>query len=56
MNGNDLQVLTNMLDPSKLTVVKRDTVEATREATVSMMPSGLLDTLSSDEIIDLIAF
>ena len=56
MNGTELQVMTNMLDPSQLTVVDRETVEETREATVSMMPSGLLDTLTSDEIIDLIAY
>lgn len=56
MNGNQLQVLTNMLDPSSLTNVKRDTIEATKEATTSMMPEGLLDTFTKEEVADLVAY
>ena len=56
MNGNQLAVMTNMLDPSDQTQVKRDTVEETRPATTSMMPSGLLDTFTPDDIADLIAY
>ncbi|MGI9472269.1 MAG: L-sorbosone dehydrogenase [Rubripirellula sp.] len=56
MNGNDLRVMTNMLDPSQLATVKRDTVEATRSAKTSMMPEGLLDTFTPDEIADLVAY
>lgn len=56
MNGNDLRVMTNMLDPSQLALVKRDTVEATRAAKTSMMPAGLLDTFQPDEIADLVAY
>jgi putative heme-binding domain-containing protein len=56
MSGNNLKVMTNMLDPSQLTTVGRDTVEATRPATTSMMPAGLLDTFEPNEIADLIAY
>ncbi len=56
MNGNQLQVLTNMLDPSALTNVKRDDIESTRPATTSMMPEGLLDTFTKEEIADVVAY
>jgi hypothetical protein len=48
--------MTNMLDPSQLVLVKRDTVESTSPAKNSLMPSGLLDTFSQDEIADLVAY
>jgi mono/diheme cytochrome c family protein len=56
MNSNDLQVMTNILDPSELQVVKRNTVATTRPAKVSMMPAGLLDTFTPAEIADLVAY
>lgn len=56
MSGNQLQILTNMLDPSSLTNVNRDTIESTRTATTSMMPEGLLDTFNKAEIADLVAY
>ncbi len=56
MNGNQLQVLTNMLDPSQLTNIRRDKIESTRPATTSMMPAGLLDTFNEQEIADLVAY
>ncbi|MCC9603674.1 c-type cytochrome [Stieleria sp. JC731] len=56
MSGNRLRVMTNMLDPSSLTDVNRDTVEETRPSKTSMMPSGLLETFSDEEIADLVAY
>lgn len=56
MNGDQLRVMTNMLDPSSLETVKRDEVEATMPAANSMMPEGLLDTLTAEEIVDLVAY
>lgn len=56
MNGNQLQVMTNMLDPSQLTKVNRDAVELTRPSSTSMMPAGLLNTFTKEEIADLIAY
>ena len=56
MRGNELRVMTNMLDPSSQTVVKRDTVEATAPSKTSMMPAGLLDTFTAEEIVDLVAY
>ncbi len=56
MSGNRLSVMTNMLDPSELTAVDRDSILETQPAPTSMMPDGLLDTLSKDEIADLVAY
>jgi putative heme-binding domain-containing protein len=56
MSGNQLRVMTNMLDPSKLESVDRESVEETRPASNSMMPAGLLDTFTEQEIADLVAY
>ncbi|NND96158.1 MAG: c-type cytochrome [Pirellulaceae bacterium] len=56
MRGNELKVMTNMLDPSSLAIVMRDEIEATQPAKNSMMPSGLLDSFNQDEIADLVAY
>ena len=56
MNGNNLQVLTNLLDPSSLTSINRDEIELMRPAPNSMMPAELLDTLNPEEIMDLLGY
>ncbi len=56
LNGDNLMVLTNMLDPDSLVGVKRSEVEASQVSKSSMMPEGLLDTLTKDEILDLMAY
>jgi hypothetical protein len=56
MNGERLQVLTNMLDPSSVVSVRRDEIEEVRPSSNSMMPAGLLDTLSEEEILDLLGY
>jgi putative heme-binding domain-containing protein len=56
MNNNDLSVLTNMLDPSALTNLNRDQIEEARPATTSMMPAGLLDTFTEEEIVQLMGY
>jgi putative heme-binding domain-containing protein len=54
--GNSMQVLTDMLNPNSLTAVNQAQVEDMKPSTVSMMPEGLLNTLSQDEILDLLAY
>lgn len=56
MNGNALQVITNMLDPANQTSIDRGEIEIIRPAPNSMMPAGLLDTLTKEEIADLLAY
>jgi len=56
MNANNLSVLTNMLDPSSLTNLNRDQIEEARPAKTSMMPTGLLDTFTEAEIVQLMGY
>ncbi len=56
MAGNQLRVMTNMLDPSALVDVDRTNIEETAPTNLSMMPKGLIDTLSQEEIVDLVAY
>jgi putative heme-binding domain-containing protein len=56
LHGDTMHVMTDMLNPSKLTNVDSKKVESMKVSKVSMMPEGLLDTLKEDEILDLIAF
>ena len=55
-HGENMSVMTNMLDPNGLTNVDRRKVESMELSKVSMMPEGLLDTFKEDEILDLIAY
>lgn len=56
LNQQNLMIMTNMLDPQNFTVLSRDDIVAARPSPVSMMPGGLLDTLSAEEIADLLAY
>jgi hypothetical protein len=56
LSGDNIQVMTNMLDPGSLTSIRTDSIEESLPAKASMMPNGLLDTLSSEEALDLIAY
>jgi putative heme-binding domain-containing protein len=55
-HGENMSVLTNMLDPNALVNVDRRKVESMELSKVSMMPEGLLDTFKEAEILDLIAY
>ena len=56
LNGKNYRVIEDMLKPGKFTNVNVDQIEAMKPAQNSMMPEGLLDNLTKDEILDLIAF
>ena len=56
LNGDTLMILTNMLDPGNFTNLKRSEIDSSKPSPNSMMPSGLLDTLSQAEILDLLAY
>jgi putative heme-binding domain-containing protein len=56
MSGDDLKVNTDMRDPDMIANVKRADVRAIKPSEVSMMPEALLDTLSQEEILDLLAY
>jgi hypothetical protein len=56
LSGNNIMVITNMLEPGKFTNVPRNTVDEQFAGKKSMMPEALLDTFSEEEILDLMAF
>ena len=50
------EVMSNLLQPQKLTRVDKDRIEEQVRAKVSAMPNGLLDVLTRQEIGDLMTF
>ena len=56
LNGDNMMVMTNMMEPNNLTGINRRKVESVNPAKNSMMPAGLIDTLKEDEIMDLLAY
>lgn len=50
------ELMTNLLTPGKLTRVLKDEIDQQVKSKISAMPSGLLDTLTKDEIGDLLTF
>jgi putative heme-binding domain-containing protein len=55
-NGDRITVNTNMLDPNATESVNRRRIEHMEPATTSMMPTGLLNTLHEEELLDLMAY
>jgi putative heme-binding domain-containing protein len=55
-NGEGITVNTNMQDPNATVTVNRNNIESMELSKVSMMPTGLLNTLHEDELLDLMAF
>jgi putative heme-binding domain-containing protein len=56
LSGDGITLLTNMLDPSSTVTVNRGNIESQKLSKLSMMPTGLLDTLKEDDVLDLLAY
>ncbi len=56
LNGENYMVQEDMIDPGRFTNIKVAEIEAMKPSKVSMMPVGLLDTLTKDDILDLLAY
>ncbi len=56
LNGDTVMVNTNMLDPNAMETIDRKSIELMGPAKSSMMPTGLLNTLNDEELLDLMAF
>ena len=56
LSGDALRVNQNMLDPNSTVTVDRKMIDEQQPSKVSMMPSGLLDTLTEAELLDLMAY
>jgi len=56
LNGDSISVNTDMLNPNGIVGVNRNNIDEIRPSKLSMMPAGLLDTLTAEEVIDLTAY
>ena len=56
LSGNRYMVQPDMIKPNDVVWLNADEIEATKPATVSVMPTGLLDNLNREEILDLLAY
>jgi putative heme-binding domain-containing protein len=56
LQGSNLSICPDMLDPNRQVNVKREDIEEMKPSLVSLMPEGLLDTLNRDEVLDLVAY
>lgn len=54
--ADEIQVVINPLAKDRPTVIERKQIEERLKSPVSLMPSRLLDKLSREEILDLVAF
>ncbi|MCZ2340497.1 MAG: c-type cytochrome, partial [Bacteroidales bacterium] len=56
LHGDVLHVNTDMLNPNGQVSVKRNNIDTMKPSKLSMMPTGLLDTLHEEEVLDLMAY
>ena len=56
LSQDQVMVATNMLDPKSETKIRRDEIDKQYPSPVSTMPAGLLNTLSEEEVLDLLAY
>ncbi len=56
LNGDNWKINTNMLNPDEQTTIDVKNIEEVAPSKTSMMPSGLLNTLNEEEILDLVAY
>ncbi|MDB6005648.1 MAG: Cytochrome c-containing lipoprotein, partial [Prosthecobacter sp.] len=54
--GGFLQVATNPTAPGDITEVRSDKITSRQVSPVSLMPPGLINSMSQDEVADLIAY
>jgi putative heme-binding domain-containing protein len=54
--GDNMTIMPNMMEPNTLISVNRRLVETMENSKLSMMPTGLLDALKEDEVLDLLAY
>ena len=56
LSGDTLNVIEDMFDPGHFTGVKRSDIEEMKASDVSQMPVGLLNSLTAEEVQDLVAY
>ena len=55
-NDDEYKIVIDPLAKDKATVILKDEVEASKKSKLSLMPSGLLNKLTKEEILDLVAY
>jgi len=55
-SGTEVKLIENPLVKAEPIVIKKSTIESRKLSPVSVMPKGLLDKLSKEEILDLVAY
>lgn len=55
-DAESVYVASNALDPTQVEKVKKADIEAQQPSLVSPMPTGLVDTLTKEELLDLLAY
>lgn len=55
-NKEQLYFSTSPFEPAQITRIRRDSIETRQPSSVSPMPTGLLNTLTEEEILDLMAW
>lgn len=56
LNGDTLQLNTDLTDPNMRITLDRKTIESLEMSKVSAMPTALLNLLTKDEILNLMAY
>ncbi|AFV84111.1 c-type cytochrome [Alteromonas mediterranea] len=56
LHRDEWSVITDMSQPRNYTKIAKDQIDDLQPSPVSMMPSGLLDTLTEEEITDLLGY
>ncbi|MDO7714040.1 MAG: hypothetical protein MUP93_04115 [Pirellulales bacterium] len=51
-----VEIVQNLLRPENIERIQKSAIEERKVADVSSMPSGLLDTFTAEDILDLLAF
>ena len=56
LKGDDYRIITDLMAPSAMTIIKTSDIESSEPTKFSMMPPGLLNMLEDDDILDLLAY
>ncbi|MCM8536047.1 MAG: c-type cytochrome [Lentisphaeraceae bacterium] len=56
MKGDELRIITNLYSPGEMTKVDNKQVKDIVDSKVSMMPPGLINMMTQEEVLDLLAY
>ena len=56
LKGDDYRIITNLFAPGEMTIIDIKKIASVEPSKISMMPPGLLNTLSDVDILDLTAY